>query len=149
MTAVDEPFANASPRQFLRNAAASYANLVLGVVLSLVLTRVLLRDLGASTYGLWVVLLSIVGYLGLLDVGVSTAAVQRVARMTAVGDNQGLADVIRTASVFFSVSGGDRRGDHHGRGTVPRSDPPPRLDGRRGGRRRAGPARRETSPSRS
>ncbi len=76
------------------------------MVLSLVLTRVLLRDLGASTYGLWVVLLSIVGYLGLLDVGVSTAAVQRVARMTSVGDNQGLADVIRTASVFFSVSGG-------------------------------------------
>ena len=106
MTAADEPFANASPRQFLRNAAASYANLVLGVVLSLVLTRVLLRHLGAGTYGLWVVLLSIVGYLGLLDVGVSTAAVQRVARMTAIGDNQALADVIRTASVFFSVSGG-------------------------------------------
>ncbi len=106
MTAADAPFANASPRQFLRNAAASYANLVLGVILSLVLTRVLLRDLGASTYGLWIVLLSIVGYLGVLDVGVSTAAVQRVARMTAIGDNQGLADVIRTASVFFSVSGG-------------------------------------------
>ena len=106
MTAVDRPFANASPRQFLRNAAASYANLVVGVILSLVLTRVLLRDLGASTYGLWIVLLSIVGYIGLLDVGVSTATVQRVARMTAIGDTQGLADVIRTASVFFAVSGG-------------------------------------------
>ena len=105
MTAADQPFANASPRQFLRNALSSYANLILGVVLSLVLTRVLLRDLGASTYGLWIVLLSIVGYLGLLDAGVSTATVQRVARMTSAGDDQGLADVIRTASVFFAVSG--------------------------------------------
>lgn len=105
MTAADQPFANASPRQFLRNALSSYANLILGVVLSLVLTRVLLRDLGTSTYGLWIVLLSMVGYLGLLDAGVSTATVQRVARMTSVGDDQGMADVIRTASVFFSVSG--------------------------------------------
>jgi O-antigen/teichoic acid export membrane protein len=103
---VDQPFANANPRQFLRNAAASYANLLLGVVLSLVVTRVLLRDLGTSTYGLWIVLISMVGYLGLLDAGVSTAAVQRVARLTADADDQGVADVIRTASVFFAVSGG-------------------------------------------
>jgi len=102
---VDEPFANASASQFVRNALSSYANLVLGIILSLVLTRVLLRNLGTSTYGLWIVLLSIVGYLALLDVGVSTAAVQRVARMTADGDNEGLANVIRTTSVFFTVSG--------------------------------------------
>ena len=106
VTGSEQPSANASPRQFLRNALSSYLNLAVGVVLSLVLTRVLLRDLGTSTYGLWIVLLSIVGYLGLLDVGVSTAAVQRVARMSADGDDAGVADVIRTASVFFSVSGG-------------------------------------------
>jgi O-antigen/teichoic acid export membrane protein len=105
VTAVDEPSANASPRQFLRNALSSYANLVVGIALSLILTRVLLRNLGTSTYGLWIVLLTIVGYLALLDVGVSTAAVQRVARMSAVGDQEGLANVIRTASIFFSVSG--------------------------------------------
>ncbi len=105
MTAVDEPSANASPRQFLRNALSSYANLLVGIALSLILTRVLLRNLGTSTYGLWIVLITIVGYLGLLDVGVSTAAVQRVARMSALGDQEGLANVIRTASVFFSVSG--------------------------------------------
>ncbi|MGD0880050.1 MAG: oligosaccharide flippase family protein [Acidimicrobiales bacterium] len=102
---MDEPSANASPRQFLRNALSSYANLLVGIALSLILTRVLLRNLGTSTYGLWIVLITIVGYLGLLDVGVSTAAVQRVARMSALGDQEGLANVIRTASVFFSVSG--------------------------------------------
>ena len=105
VTAADQPFANASAKQFLRNALSSYANLILGVILSLVLTRVLLRNLGAGTYGLWIVLLSIVGYIALLDVGVSTAVVQRIARMTAVGDHDGLADVIRTASVFFTLSG--------------------------------------------
>ena len=105
VTAADQPFANASAKQFLRNALSSYASLILGVILSLVLTRVLLVNLGAETYGLWIVLISIVSYIALLDVGVSTAVVQRIARMTAVGDNEGLADVISTASVFFAVSG--------------------------------------------
>jgi len=105
VTAADQPPANASAQQFLRNALSSYANLIVGVILSLVLTRVLLIHLGTSTYGLWIVLLSIVSYLALLDVGVSTAVVQRVARMTAEGDHDGLANVIRTGTVFFSVSG--------------------------------------------
>jgi O-antigen/teichoic acid export membrane protein len=105
VTAADQPPANASGRQFVRNAVSSYANLVIGIVLSLVLTRVILRHLGAGTYGLWIVLLSIVGYLGLLDTGVSTAVVQRVARLSAVGDREETADIIRTSLVFFSATG--------------------------------------------
>ena len=85
MTGADQPDANASARQFLRNAVSSYANLIIGIVLSLVLTRVLLVHLGTSTYGLWIVLLSIVGYLGLLDVGVSTAVI-RATRCTVAVD---------------------------------------------------------------
>ena len=101
----ERPSANASGRQFARNAAASYVNLVVGILLSLLLTRVLLRHLGTGVYGLWVVLIAIVGYIGLLDAGVSSAAVQRVARMTAAGDNEGLADIIRTSTIFFTLSG--------------------------------------------
>jgi O-antigen/teichoic acid export membrane protein len=97
--------ANVSRRQFALNAASSYANLILGLVLGLLVTRVLLRHLGAGGFGLWIVLINMVGYLGLLDAGVSTAAVQRVARLTAIGDAQGLADLLRTASTFFTVSG--------------------------------------------
>jgi O-antigen/teichoic acid export membrane protein len=105
VTTADEPPANASGRQFARNAASSYLNLVIGIVLSLLLTRVILRHLGAGTYGLWIVLLSIVSYLGLLDTGVSTAVVQRVARLAAIGDKEETADVIRTSLVFFTATG--------------------------------------------
>jgi O-antigen/teichoic acid export membrane protein len=105
VTAADEQPANASGRQFARNAASSYLNLVIGILLSLLLTRVILRHLGAGTYGLWIVLISIVGYLGLLDTGVSTAVVQRVARLSAIGDKEETADVIRTALVFFTATG--------------------------------------------
>ena len=99
------PASNASVRQLSLNVVSSYASFGIGIVLSLVLTRVLLRHLGASTYGLWIVLLALVGYLGLLDIGVGTAAVQRVARLTAIGDKEGVADLIRTTWVFFAGSG--------------------------------------------
>jgi O-antigen/teichoic acid export membrane protein len=99
------PAANASLPQLLRNVVSQYATFLIGLVASLVLTRVLLRHLGAGPYGLWIVLLAIVGYLGLLDVGVGTAAVQRIARLTAEHDSDGVADVIRTSFAFFAVSG--------------------------------------------
>jgi O-antigen/teichoic acid export membrane protein len=99
------PSANASGRQVFANIVSSYANLFIGILLSLVLTRVLLRHLGTSAYGLWIVLLAIVSYTGLLDAGVSTAAVQRIAQMSATGDVEGVGDIIRTAWMFFTVSG--------------------------------------------
>jgi O-antigen/teichoic acid export membrane protein len=103
---LDRPVAaNASFGQLIRNIVYQYAGFLVGLVASLVLTRVLLRHLGAGAYGLWVVLLAIVGYLGLLDVGVGTATVQRIAQLMAKDDLEGVADVIRTSSLFFSVSG--------------------------------------------
>ena len=98
------PSANASGRQLARNVITSYASYFIGIGISLVLTRALLRHLGPGTYGLWVVLLALVGYLGLLDVGVGTAAAQRVARLRASNDQDGLADLIRTCWVFFAGS---------------------------------------------
>ena len=99
------PAANASGRQLARNVASSYGGFFLAVLMSLVLTRVLLRHLGTGAYGLWIVLLAMVGYVGLLEAGVSTAAVQRVARLTADGDREGVSDLIRTAWTFFALSG--------------------------------------------
>ena len=97
--------ANSSKRQLLLNAASSYTSLIASLILSVLVTRVLLRHLGAGTYGLWIVLLGLVGYLGLLDAGVSTALTQRIARLTARGDRDGIANLLRTAWLFFSVSG--------------------------------------------
>ncbi len=100
----DPPSANASGSQLARNVVNSYASYFIGIAMSLVLTRALLGHLGAATYGLWVVLLALTAYLGLLDVGVGTAAVQRVARLRATGDKEALADLIRTCWIFFAVS---------------------------------------------
>jgi len=96
---------NASGRQLLRNVFTSYVDFAVALVLSLLFTRIALRHLGPATFGLWGVLMAIVGYLYLLDAGVSTTVVTRVANCLARDDHDELADVVGTAGVFFVVSG--------------------------------------------
>lgn len=96
--------ANASARQLLRNFGAGYTSLLLSVGISLLLTPILLHRLGAADYGLWVTLILAGSYLGLLDSGVSTAAVQRVAAATATGDMREVSTTLATARLFFRLT---------------------------------------------
>ncbi len=101
----DLPSANASSRQLLRNFVTSYLGLAVSMVLSLFLTPVVLRQLGTTNYGLWAVILSIGGYISIVDSGVSTATVQQVAHCLAIGDDDRLAEVLGTARLFFGITG--------------------------------------------
>jgi O-antigen/teichoic acid export membrane protein len=96
---------NASGRQLLRNFFTSYVDFAVALVLGLLFARIALHRLGPATYGLWAVLGAIAGYLSLLDAGVSTAVVGRVASCIAREDHEELADVVGTAGVFFVASG--------------------------------------------
>jgi O-antigen/teichoic acid export membrane protein len=97
--------ANASTRQLFRNFASGYLGLAVSLVLSFFLTPIVLRQLGRSDYGLWVVITSLGAYIGLLDAGVATAVVQQIASSIAVGDDERLAKILATAQAFFLVTG--------------------------------------------
>jgi O-antigen/teichoic acid export membrane protein len=99
------PPANASTRQLFRNVASGYLGLAVALLLSFFLTPIVLRELGRSDYGLWVVITSLGTYIGLLDAGVATAAVQQIASSIAVGDDARLGQILATAQVFFMVTG--------------------------------------------
>ena len=96
--------ANASSRQLFRNFASGYLGLAISLLLSFFLTPIVLRELGRSDFGLWVVITSLGTYIGLLDAGVATAAVQQIASSIAVGDEDRLAKILATAQVFFMVT---------------------------------------------
>ncbi|MHC4862166.1 MAG: hypothetical protein ACYTDY_18965, partial [Planctomycetota bacterium] len=55
------------PRQQVRNLSTNYIALLVGFASVLVLTPILVDWLGDVQYGLWVLMASVVGYLGLLD----------------------------------------------------------------------------------
>jgi O-antigen/teichoic acid export membrane protein len=72
------------------------------VVSGLLVTPILISYFGKEGYGVWVLVGSIVGYFGLLDLGVSNSVSRFIAKYDAREDKEGLARVI-TNSIFLSV----------------------------------------------
>jgi len=97
--------ANANPRQLIRNFVTGYLGLAVSLGLSLFLTPLVLRHLGSSGYGLWVVIVAIGGYVGFIGLGVETAAVQEISSCIAAGDTVRLGAVVATSRLFFLLSG--------------------------------------------
>jgi len=84
---------------------ANYATLFAALVVGVPFTRIVLQHLGTTTYGLWIVLGSLTSYLGLLDVGVGTAAIQKIASVIAKNQQENLPVIVSTLLVFFIGTG--------------------------------------------
>jgi O-antigen/teichoic acid export membrane protein len=86
----DEVTTDAAKDTFIRrrvivNTASNYAAQILTLVIWFFLTPFLLRQLGASDYGLWILIGSIAAYGSLLDFGIATAVTKYVAQFHAEG----------------------------------------------------------------
>lgn len=69
------------------------------------LTPFTIRSVGDSVYGLWIVILSVIGYAGLLEMGVQSAVIKLVAQYRASNDAAKVNGTVVTASVFFLTIG--------------------------------------------
>ncbi len=64
------------------NITTSYARFLTGIVAVFLLTPFTLGVIGTDAFGLWSLCLAVIGVLGLLDLGLGTAAVKAVAEHT-------------------------------------------------------------------
>jgi len=73
------------------------------VVLSLtfVMTPYIIGQLGTEIYGVWVIVLAIIGYSGLLELGIQSAVVKLVAQYAAGRDIDQLNRIVSTSYAFF------------------------------------------------
>ena len=76
----------------VRNVIANWAAFLIGTAITFVLSPFVVHHLGEVRYGLWTVTGSIVGYLGLLDLGIRVGVTRFVARW---GDVSALAARVR------------------------------------------------------
>ena len=90
-----------SRRAYIRNTLAGYLTLVVGSVTGFLLTPLLLRSFGTERFGLWVLLTATVGYIGLLELGISSVVSKRVAECAALAEPARLKTVLATASVLY------------------------------------------------
>ncbi|WP_195244233.1 oligosaccharide flippase family protein [Clostridium celatum] len=75
--------------QLKAGAVLSYASLLIGNIISILYTPLVLRLLGQSEYGLFNLSNSIVGYLGILNLGFGSAIVRYTAKYRAINDKEG------------------------------------------------------------
>jgi O-antigen/teichoic acid export membrane protein len=85
----------------LRNVAANWLGFVVAAATTLLLTPIVLRELGTARYGVWVLTMSIVGHYGLLDLGFRAGITQFVTRSLAAGDTTAASEYLSSALVAF------------------------------------------------
>jgi len=88
-----------------RNVLSNWGAYVLGAVVNFFLAPFVVHSLGDASYGIWVLLGSLVGYLGLLDLGVRSAVTRYVARLHAQKDHDEASRVASSALGIFTVAG--------------------------------------------
>ena len=85
----------------VKNVLANWAAFVLGTAITFVLSPFIVHHLGDTRFGLWGLIGSVVGYLGLLDLGIRVAVTRFVAFHEAKGDRAALTRLISTAMGLF------------------------------------------------
>jgi len=74
-------------------------------IVSFFLGPYILGKLGATSYGIWALIGSLVGYFGLLDLGVRSAVTKFVASYHSAGNHDGASDVKSAALLAFTMAG--------------------------------------------
>lgn len=82
----------------LKNTAANYVQQVVAVAIFMFLTPYAARQLGTEQFGLWSLMWSMVGVLGLIDMGVSSATVKFLADARGRGEPERVGQL---CSTFF------------------------------------------------
>jgi len=100
---------NSGPKKIdtrpVRNVLSNWGGFLFSAVVSFFLGPYILGKLGATSYGIWALIGSLVGYFGLLDLGVRSAVTKFVASYHSAGNHAGASDVKSAALLAFTMAG--------------------------------------------
>src|SRR5215470_6071798 len=89
--------------KLVRNALSNVGGTVIGLVVGFVTMPLVVHHLGATEFGLWVLATSLVGYLSVLDLGLSPTLVNAAAALLAHDDPAARERLNETASTIFTT----------------------------------------------
>ncbi|HNV03023.1 MAG TPA: oligosaccharide flippase family protein [Vicinamibacterales bacterium] len=90
-------------RTLTRNTAWNYTGFAVNLLTNLLLFPYVVREIGDSAAGIWLLLGSVTGYMGLLELGLVPALSQSVAVCRARGDTAGLNRSASTAITLLTL----------------------------------------------
>jgi O-antigen/teichoic acid export membrane protein len=89
--------------QAAKNVSATWLGLLVHAGAGFALSPFILHKLGDEAFSLWVLVFSLTGYYGVLDLGIRSSIVRYVARFSATGDVNALAKLLSTSIAFYIV----------------------------------------------
>ncbi|RJO65807.1 MAG: hypothetical protein C4540_00070 [Candidatus Omnitrophota bacterium] len=89
----------------LRNVFSNWAYFFAQLFTGFFLMPFIVHKLGNSLYGIWVLVLSLTGYMGIFDIGVSNSIVKFVSKFNAEGDFKNLNKVATTSFIVQGLVG--------------------------------------------
>lgn len=89
--------------QLKMGAVLSYVSIALTTVISLLYTPIMLRILGQSEYGLYNLSQSIIGYLGILDLGLGNAVIRYVAKYRTLNEKENESNLYGMFLVIYTL----------------------------------------------
>jgi len=94
-----------SPARPARSVLSNWATYFLSGAVSFFLSPFIVRHLGNSAYGVWVLLVSMTGYLGFLDLGIRGAVTRYVAKFHSERDHEKSSRTVSSACALFLAAG--------------------------------------------
>lgn len=94
-----------SLRRVVTNVVSNWGALVVNALIGFFLSPFVVHSLGNEAYGVWALLGSVVGYLGILDLGVRGAVTRYVANHHAAARHDEAGRILSAALLLFSVLG--------------------------------------------
>ncbi len=93
--------------QVLRSTASNSFKLVVATIITFVMTPIYLRELGDYDYGIWEVIVSVIGYLGLIDLGLRPTISRYTAYYFRKADREGkdVHTVYSTSLILMATAG--------------------------------------------
>jgi len=90
-------------RIYARNVIASWTGHGANVVVAFFLSPFIVHSLGDARYGVWTLLMSLTGYLGLVDVGVRASTWRFLNYYLGRGEQEKVDRLISTSLAFFTA----------------------------------------------
>jgi O-antigen/teichoic acid export membrane protein len=108
-TTIASPPATGAPAnrksRVVRNVITNWAAYFISMGVNFLLSPYVVRHLGNTGYGVWTLILSLTGYLGLLDLGVRGAVTRYVAKFHSEANHERSSEVASSAAVIFGMAG--------------------------------------------
>jgi O-antigen/teichoic acid export membrane protein len=82
---------------------ANWLGMAINMGVAFLLSPYLVHSLGDTMYGLWILLLAVTGYMGLLDAGLKVSVVKYVSRYNATGDTDAISRVVSTVLALHAA----------------------------------------------